>query len=145
MLEFALDHAIVKMPPIAGRDVFLRQCEGIPMGDPISPALCIGATGFMEDDFMSELTPAVKKMFRAKRYMDDILILYVENENWDHERFLADFERSASVTTHRWSWRTERRGRSWRRRSNGKATDGHIGLTLSVPRRKPIARPSVHT
>ena len=54
----------------------------------------IGATGFMEDDFMSELTPAVKKMFRAKRYMDDILILYVENENWDHERFLADFERS---------------------------------------------------
>ena len=37
VLEFALDHAIVKMPPIAGRDVFFRQCEGIPMGDSLSP------------------------------------------------------------------------------------------------------------
>ena len=62
--------------------------------------MCIGATGFMEDDFMSGLTPAVKKMFRAKRYMDDILILYVENENWDHERFLADFESTRSECYH---------------------------------------------
>ena len=38
VLEFALDHAIVKMPPIAGRDVFLRQCEGIPMGDNHRPS-----------------------------------------------------------------------------------------------------------
>lgn len=43
---------------------------------------------------MSELTPAVKRMFRARRYMDDILLLYAKSNSWDHERFLADFERS---------------------------------------------------
>tara|TARA_B110000008_G_scaffold202883_1_gene201537 strand:- start:398 stop:919 length:522 start_codon:yes stop_codon:yes gene_type:complete len=48
----------------------------------------------MEDEFMSELTPAVKRMFRARRYMDDILLLYAKSNSWDHERFLADFERS---------------------------------------------------
>ena len=46
--------------------------------------------------------------------------------------------RGQSVTTHRWSWRTERRGRSWRRRSNGKATDGHIGLRMRIKRARSL-------
>ena len=33
-------------------------------------------------------------MFRAKRYMDDILMIYSKNPSWDHERFLKDFEKS---------------------------------------------------
>ena len=31
-----------------------------------------------------------KKFFRIKRFMDDILCFYVENEKWDHERFVKD-------------------------------------------------------
>ena len=45
----------------------------------------------MEDEFMKELEPKVKRMFRARRYMDDILMVYAKDANvWDHERFIAD-------------------------------------------------------
>ena len=33
-------------------------------------------------------------MFRARRYMDDILLICAKNATWDSTRFLADFERS---------------------------------------------------
>ena len=63
VMEFALDHAIVKM-----RDgQLLRQTGGIPMGDPISPGMTIGACGWMEDEWMQTLAPEVKRRFRAKR------------------------------------------------------------------------------
>ena len=35
-----------------------------------------------------------KNRFIARRYMDDILMFYSRSGEWDHERFLKDFERS---------------------------------------------------
>ena len=32
-------------------------------------------------------------MFRAKRYMDDILLIFSKNPGWDYKKFV-DFERS---------------------------------------------------
>ena len=33
-------------------------------------------------------------MFKARRFMDDILMVYAKSDSWDHERFISDFERS---------------------------------------------------
>jgi hypothetical protein len=33
-------------------------------------------------------------MFMARRYMDDILLVYAKNDAWDHESFVSDFNRS---------------------------------------------------
>ena len=45
---------------------------------------------------LRELTrdPKDKVAFRAKRYMDDILMFYTKHPSWDHERFLRDFSDS---------------------------------------------------
>jgi len=64
------------------------------MGDPISPGMTIGTCAWMENEWMGSLSRADKEMFRAKRYMDDILMIYSKNPSWDHERFLKDFEKS---------------------------------------------------
>ena len=37
-----------------------RQDKGIPMGDPHSPGMCIGACAWMEHEWMQTLTPQVK-------------------------------------------------------------------------------------
>ena len=49
---------------------------------------------WMENEWMSSLSEADKEMFRAKRYMDDIIMIVAKNPGWDSERFLRDFERS---------------------------------------------------
>lgn len=90
VMMFALDNAIVKL----GENQLRRQIGGIPMGDPISPGMTIGTCGWMEDCWMETLAPEVKEMFKAKRYMDDILMVYAKNDRWDHEKFVADFEES---------------------------------------------------
>ena len=43
---------------------------------------------------MASLSAQVKSKFRAKRYMDDILLLMLKDETWDHDRFYEDFQRS---------------------------------------------------
>jgi len=72
----------------------LRQIKGIPMGDPMSPGMTIGACAWMENDWMDGLTSQDKTCFRAKRYMDDILMIYAKPAWWDHEKFMSDFEKS---------------------------------------------------
>ena len=79
IMEFSLDHAYVKMPD--GR--LLWQKLGIPMGDPISPGMTIGACAWMEKEWMNTLDSETKGIFRAKRFMDDILLVYARNEKWD--------------------------------------------------------------
>ena len=64
------------------------------MGDPLSPAMTIGACAWMEEEWMQQIDEDTKKKFVAKRYMDDILVAYVEDQTWDHERFCADLEKS---------------------------------------------------
>ena len=43
---------------------------------------------------MNGLAQADKANFRARRFMDDILILYAKSPRWDHEAFMADFKKS---------------------------------------------------
>ena len=90
MMEFALDNAIVTL----GRDDLRRQCGGIPQGDPISPAMTIGTCAWMEEDWMEGLATEDKQFFKARRYMDDILLFYAKTDRWDHEKFITDFESS---------------------------------------------------
>ena len=89
VLEFSLDNAIFRMKD--GRIV--RQRKGIPMGDALSPAMTIGTCGWMEREWMNGLDVSTKGNFKAKRYMDDIL-LFFRKHGWDRERFYGDFKKS---------------------------------------------------
>ena len=88
--EFSLDFAMVRMP----NGTIMQQVQGIPMGDPISPGMTIGACGWMEDEFMQSIADTDKRWFRAKRFMDDILLVYAESAAWDATEFVADMRRS---------------------------------------------------
>ena len=72
----------------------MRQAVGIPMGDPHSPGMTIITCAWMEKEWMAGIDDGTKRYFRAKRYMDDILLVYAENRSWDHARFLTDWVRS---------------------------------------------------
>ena len=73
IMRFALDNAL--MVDFDGQ--LWKQVTGIPMGDPHSPGMTIGACGWMEREWLQTLSAATKEMFMAKRYMDDILMFYV--------------------------------------------------------------------
>ena len=90
VMDFALDHAIVRMPDGS----LIRQREGIPMGDPLSPAMTVITCAWMEDEWLQTVATRDKTCFTARRYMDDILMVYAKPMWWDHERFLRDFTRS---------------------------------------------------
>ena len=90
IMEFALDHAVIRMPD----NTLLRQSQGIPMGDPLSPAMTIGACAWMEKEWMNTIQPNEKRLFHVRRYMDDILMLYAVNKDWNHEKFVEDMQKS---------------------------------------------------
>jgi hypothetical protein len=90
VMEFALEHAIVQMPDGSLR----RQRQGIPMGDPISPGATVITCAWMENEWLQTVETRDKTCFAARRFMDDILMLYAKPRWWDHERFLRDFTRS---------------------------------------------------
>ena len=89
-MEFSLDHAYVQMAD--GR--LLHQKEGIPMGDAISPGMTIGTCAWMEGEWLNGMNEQDKQQFEAARFMDDILLVYAENEKWDAKEFLQDFGKS---------------------------------------------------
>ena len=72
----------------------LRQVHGIPMGDPISPGMTIGALAWMENNWMKQIHPEDKRNFKSARYMDDVLVFYVDNPQWDASKFCSDFSKS---------------------------------------------------
>ena len=74
--EFALDHAYITMPD--GR--LMRQTKGIPMGLPISPGMTVGTCGWMEKEWVEGMDDSVRQRFAAKRFMDDILLLYEKSD-----------------------------------------------------------------
>ena len=84
-LDFSLDQAIFRLK----NGKLIRQLLGIPMGDALSPAMTIGTCGWMEREWMTSLHAATKTKFAAKRYMDDILLL-MQKEGWDRQRFYED-------------------------------------------------------
>jgi hypothetical protein len=91
ILNFALDYAFVRMPD--GR--ILWQKDGIPMGGPLSPGMTILTCAWMEREWLAQSTaPLDRLFFRGARYMDDILLFSSLSEDWERERFLADFTRS---------------------------------------------------
>lgn len=90
VLEFALDHAYVQRPDGS----LWRQSHGIPMGDPLSPAMAVITCAWMENEWLQTLTDGDKAMFAGRRFMDDILLVYSQANGWDHERFARDFIRS---------------------------------------------------
>ena len=88
-LDFSLENAV----SIRKDGGVIIQKVGIPMGDALSPAMTIGTCGWMEREFMRGLHKDTKNNFKAKRYMDDVL-LFMKKEGWDATRFYEDFKRS---------------------------------------------------
>ena len=74
VMEVSLDFALVRMP----NGKILRQMEGIPMGDPLSPGMTIRTCAWMEQHWLQAIGAEDKHYFRAKRFMDDIAIVYAE-------------------------------------------------------------------
>ena len=75
IMNFALENTIIKHMDGS----LYKQVRGIPMGDPHSPGMAIGACAFMERKWLQTLSPEFKKSMLAKRYMDDILIFSIKN------------------------------------------------------------------
>ena len=89
VMDFVLENTIMTM-----NGKIYQQFRGIPMGDPISPGITIGTCAWMEMEWLSGMEEQYKQYFKAKRYMDDILCVYVENERWDAEKFKKDLEKN---------------------------------------------------
>ena len=68
LMHFALDNAFIRMPD----GTIWKQCEGIPMGDPLSPAMTILTRAWMENEWLKGMSPETKAFFHAARFMDDI-------------------------------------------------------------------------
>ena len=95
LAEFTMKSAIVEIEP----GEFLHQRTGIPMGDPISPAMTLAACGAMEINWMKTVPESSKEMFKIGRYMDDILAIYaVDKKVWNDEEFIKSLERSDCYT-----------------------------------------------
>ncbi len=45
----------------------------------------------------ADASSADKVMFKAKRYMDDILLVYARPDWWDHAKFLSERFRGVAV------------------------------------------------
>lgn len=90
VMEFALEHAFIKMPD----GTLKRQVEGIPMGDALSPAMTVITCAWMESEWQKTLTHSDQQMFDARRFMDDILMVYAKSDKWEHDRFIRDVTKS---------------------------------------------------
>ena len=90
VMDFSLDFAMIRMP---GGQI-MRQSAGIPMGDPLSPGMTIGACAWMESRWLNTVKAEDRKHFKAKRFMDDIAMIYAETTQWDSEQFMEDFAES---------------------------------------------------
>ena len=77
LIEFDLENALLRMPG----GVIARQRLGIPMGSPLSPAMAIITTAWMEKRWMASLSQGQRGSFRAMRFMDDIFVRYREGED----------------------------------------------------------------
>ena len=71
-----------------------RQAKGIPMGDPHSPGMTIGTCAWMEHEWLQTLDAQTKRLFCARRYMDDVIMVLAKAPRFDWRKFLGDFERS---------------------------------------------------
>ena len=90
-LEFVLENTIIK----TRTGELLKQEKGIPMGDSLSPGIAVGTTAWMEMEWMKSLNERTKEQFRAKRFMDDILMVTAKADHiWTRDKFIQDFKES---------------------------------------------------
>ena len=87
ILFFALENAFV-----LHNGKLLHQVAGIPMGGPISPGMTIGTCAWMEQEWLKGIHPTDTALFRAARYMDDVLMFRATPATWDHDKFAAAFK-----------------------------------------------------
>lgn len=88
---FDLDNAYITMED--GK--IAKQTMGIPMGSPLSPAMAIAATAYMEYRWRTKVAkdlPRATGMYDARRYMDDVLFVYTGEQG---EQALQHFRRHA--------------------------------------------------
>ena len=90
VIDFVLDNTFIADMEGGTR----KQVKGIPMGDPHSPGMTIGTCAWMEKEWNNCLSDSVKQSFKAARYMDDILLAFNKNDQFDSQRFIDDFTRS---------------------------------------------------
>jgi len=83
---FSLKNTFLVLP----EGQILRQCSGIPMGNPLSPGITIGTCSWMEQEWLSLTSAAMQKSFKAARYMDDIMLIKQRNGSWDQELFMEE-------------------------------------------------------
>ena len=70
VMDFSMDNAICKLG-----GTMIRQIKGIPQGDSLSPAICIGTLAWYENKWMSKQSKEDKKNMVIKRYLDDVIMI----------------------------------------------------------------------
>ena len=76
-------------------ELLMKQEKGMPMGDSLSPGIAVGTTAWMEMEWMKSLNERTKEQFRAKRFMDDILMVTAKADHiWTRDKFIQDFKES---------------------------------------------------
>ena len=68
--KFSLENAYFTMG-----DKIVQQTVGLPMGDPLSPAMCIATCAMHEMDWMQTLPEQLKNKVSFDRYLDDIFLI----------------------------------------------------------------------
>jgi len=88
ILEFSLNNAF-----FTHGDKIIQQKHGIPMGDPMSPAICIGTCAILEKQWMDKLETSIQEKVRAVRYLDDIYMVLNKNGLTNPSDITRDFEK----------------------------------------------------
>ena len=66
----------------------IRQTKGVPQGDSLPPAMCIGTLAWYETHWMGKLTPEEKSNIKITRYLDDVF--FVANSNMEHYKRIIE-------------------------------------------------------
>ena len=85
-VRFSLDNAFFTLG-----DKVIQQVHGIPMGDPLSPAICIATCAYVEMTWFDSLPAEVKPHARFTRYLDDIYMVANKTGIPNYEDFIQDF------------------------------------------------------
>ena len=88
VLRFSLTNAVCKL----GTRI-IRQTKGIPQGDSLSPAVCIGTLAWYENKWMGKLTQRQRNNIKVARYLDDVLFLANCKEG-DHKGIIDSYKKN---------------------------------------------------
>ena len=83
--KFSLEHCITK---VKGQTL-VRQCQGIPMGDSLSPAFAVGTCAWFENRWIMKMPEQQRWRVKGIRYMDDVLMM-INDKGWGKAQDLFD-------------------------------------------------------